>query len=612
MRTTALLAIITLAITSCATNNTNTTTNNTPTNNPIDRTRVVCNPIDIKYAFHRLSPSEDASEASGAREAADPICLIYNDTYYLFPSKCEGYFSSDDMQHWTHISTDVLPITLYAPAGMIYDGELYWAASGGRVLYKTKTPEDGNSWTLVNDNFIPDPDSPRAANDPELFVDDDGRVYLYSGCSNVEDIMGIELDPSNNFTPIGKPRTLITHMQQTYGWERRGDNNELEEPGYNEGATMFKHNGRYYLQYASPGTQFETYGDGVYVGDQPLGPFRHQPSSPMSIKQGGWMTGAGHGYTFKDKHGNIWHVASTVISQRLRFERRIAFFPTFFTETGNMYALTDLSDSPYVLPDKEVDFQNEAPWTGWRILSEGKKATASSELADHPATAAADNKIKTYWSAQTGTEGEWLTIDLGQKDLVHAVQTNFADHDFGFFDKATPKSPYKYTIEYSTNGTRWHLLADKTSNDTDNPHELIVPTKPVKARYIRITNKTNLDGKFSIFDLRVFGIAPGAAPAPASGLAATRSADPRTITFTWSPTPDATGYILRWGTDPDELYSAIELPASDLTRNNNSNSTTLSTTLGLFTTDQTYYFTLDTYNESGLTRSRQTIKLEKP
>ena len=46
------------------------------------------------------------------------------------------------------------------------------------------------------------------------------------------------------------------------------------------------------------------------------------------------MKGAGHGDTFQDKHGNWWHVASTVISQRHMFERRIGFFPVQFTQDG--------------------------------------------------------------------------------------------------------------------------------------------------------------------------------------------------------------------------------------------------------------------------------------
>jgi hypothetical protein len=40
-----------------------------------------------------------------------------------------------------------------------------------------------------------------------------------------------------------------------------------------EGSWMNKVNGKYYMQFATPGTQYKSYADAVYVGDAPLGPF---------------------------------------------------------------------------------------------------------------------------------------------------------------------------------------------------------------------------------------------------------------------------------------------------------------------------------------------------
>ena len=74
-----------------------------------------------------------------------------------------------------------------------------------------------------------------------------------------------------------------------------------------EGASMTKHNGKYYLQYAAPGTQFNVYGDGVYIGETPLGPFTYMKNNPMSFKPGGFTNGAGHGVTVKQTNGQYWH-----------------------------------------------------------------------------------------------------------------------------------------------------------------------------------------------------------------------------------------------------------------------------------------------------------------
>ena len=600
------------------------------TGREIDRSKVVTNPIDLDYEFTKgdgqgtstsdvdlndpnlinsvpeeyketvaqllkvpgalQSLIERMAAPNNYREAADPVATIYNDRYYLFVSKSDGYWSSDDMQHWKHIRTNVLPMDLYAPTCMVYNNELYWMTSDLNSLWKTSNPEDGNAWQLVTDKLTPYPDNPdRTGNDPDLLLDDDGRVYLYWGCSNVDDIMGIELDPDNHFKAIGQPVTLITHQQNVIGWERPSDKNDVEKPGYNEGASMLKYKGRYYLQYAAPGTEFDSYGDGLYIGDSPLGPFKKADYLPISVKPGGWMTGAGHGDTFQDKYGNYWHVASTVIAQRHMFERRIDFFPFVFTQKDNMYALTDLSDRPYELPKGKTDFLKNPIWTNWMDLTIGKTATASSEIEGKEAGKAADRTIKTWWSAKTGNAGEWLQMDLGKTYPIEAVQTNFADEAFPLQSLGNPFVPYKYKIEASENGTTWTLIADKSANDVTNPHSLVVLDKAVAARYVKITNMSELPGKFSLFDLRVFSTDDGDGPAAIKEFQVERTADRRTATISWQPVPGAQGYFVHWGTDPDELYAACEVLEP-------------SVTLGLFSADVDYYFRVDSFNESGITR----------
>lgn len=603
----------------------------------IDRSKVVTNPIDLDYEFTKGDSQQTSADMNidfndpnfmnsipeeykevvaqlmkvpGAlqamidrmasphnyREAADPVVTLYNDKYYLFVSKSDGYWSSDDMQHWRHIHSTKLPVDLYAPTSMVYNGELYWMTSDINQLWKTTNPEDGNAWELVTDKLTPYPDKPdMTGHDPDLFLDDDGRVYFYWGCSNVDNIMGIELDPKDNFKAVGQPVTLITHQQNVIGWERPSDKNDVEAPGYNEGPSLLKYNGKYYLQYASPGTEFDSYGDGLYISDSPLGPYKKADYLPISVKPGGWMTGAGHGDTFQDKYGNYWHVASTVIAQRHIFERRIGFFPVIFTEKGHMYTLTDFSDRPYELPKGKVDFVKQPVWTGWMELSIGKTVTASSQLKDKEAAKAADRTIKTWWSAETGNPEEWIQMDLGKVYPVEAVQVNFADEDFPIRTKGNPFVPYRYKVEGSVDGSAWTLLADKQNNEVTNPHTLLTLDAPTKARFIRVTNLGELPGKFSLFDLRVFGCDKGQKPAAVSEIKVSRTSDRRTATLSWEPVEGAQGYFVHWGTEPDELFSACEVLEPTLT-------------LGLFSADVDYYFRVDSFNESGVTQGTPTGK----
>lgn len=588
--------------------------------------RVVTNPIDLNYSFH-LEDSDEVLLASipaeyqammtpelreqtlamlrgmnnhseSAREAADPVVQIYKDEYWLFPSKSKGYWHSPDMQHWAYVPCSKLPIDLYAPTVMIYKDELYWMVSDINQLWKTSDPADGDAWELVTDHLVLFPDDPaRTGHDPDLFLDDDGRVYLYWGCSDIDVIRGIELDPENGFAPVGKEVVLITHREAEFGWEQPGDKNEMPKPGYNEGPNIFKYNGLYYLHYAAPGTEFDSYGDGLYTSDKPLGPYTHADYSPVSVKPGGWMTGAGHGDTFQDKYGNWWHVASTVISQRMNFERRIGFFPMVMTPKGHLYALTEWSDYPYILPDGPQDFAKKAPWTLWMDLSIRKVVTASSEAEGHEAAKAADNTIKTWWSAATGNPGEWVCVDLGQVSRVSAVQPNFADEGFGYYDAAAPKTPYRYIVEVSRDGKAWKKVFDRTDAVADNPHELLLLGKPVKARYVRVTNSAPLSGKFSSFDVRVFGLAPGKKPAAVTGITAARGDDARRIRISWPAVEGADGYVLRWGTDPEEIYLSCQTESPEVE-------------LGLFSAGQGYYFRVDAFNGSGVTEGVETIFCE--
>jgi hypothetical protein len=111
---------------------------------------------------------------------------------------------------------------------------------------------------------------------------------------------------------------------------------------------MTKHNGKYYLQYGAPGTEFSGYADGVVVGDHPLGPFTPQ-SLPFSYKPGGFARGAGHGATFKDNYNNWWHVSTIAISVKNNFERRIGLWPAGFDKDDVMYMDAAFGDYPHYL-----------------------------------------------------------------------------------------------------------------------------------------------------------------------------------------------------------------------------------------------------------------------
>jgi len=544
----------------------------------------ICNPMNLSYRFCFDAPSR--------REAADPTMVTFKGEYYLFASKSGGYFHSTDLINWDLITTQDLPLEDYAPTVVEMKGELYFMASKNNpplTIYKTANPKSGK-WEVANAAF------PIGMTDPDLFVDGDGRLYFYYGCSNVNPIYAVELDPKT-LNPIGKPVAVINSDKKNYGWERSGDYNEVGNNPWIEGAWMTKHNGKYYLQYAGPGTEYKSYGDGVYVADQPLGPFKLAAHNPISYKPEGFIAAAGHSSTFQDKYGNYWHISTMTISQKHMFERRLGLFPTFFDKDGEMYVNTGFGDFPFKVPTKKIAGPDEL-FPNWMLLSYNKPVEVSSELPDHPKSYAADEEIRTFWSAKTGNKGEWITLDLQTESTVNAVQINYAENETKIMGRQ-PDIYYQYLLEYSSDGKSWKTLADKTQNKTDVPHDYIELTKPVKARYIKLTNYHVADGTFALAGLRIFGNGGGKAPSEVKNLSLKRSETDRCVVdLNWTKTPGSVGYNIRYGTSKDKLYQNYQVLGTE------------SLTIRSLNALQKYYFTIDASNENGITKGKNIIELD--
>ena len=91
------------------------------------------------------------------------------------------------------------------------------------------------------------------------------------------------------FFQKGETKELFNLDMPKHGWERFGENHtDTVLGGYIEGPWLTKHNGKYYMQYGAPGTEFNVYADGVYVADHPMGPYTYQKHNPVSYKTG-WL-----------------------------------------------------------------------------------------------------------------------------------------------------------------------------------------------------------------------------------------------------------------------------------------------------------------------------------
>ena len=542
--------------------------------------KTFCNPVNLNYRFMKIDGGE------GIREAADPVVVSFKDKYYLFASKSSGYWYSEDYTDWKHvfITDSVLPIEDYAPGLFIHKDHLYYVGSthGKGMLYRSAAPETGE-WEPVKEIW--------SYWDPAFYVEGD-NLYMYYGCSPVDPIYAQVLD-LNTLEARTEVITCFNSNKEEYGWERTGEHNELPRRPYIEGAWMTAHQGKYYLQYAAPGTEWKSYADGTYVSDSPSGPFTYMENSPVSYKPTGFIGGAGHGCMFTVGSENYWKAATNSISVRHMFERRVSFYPAGFDKDGYLYTDTYLGDYPMFLPTEKRQ-ASDSFQPGWMLLSYGKTVTASSTLDGFPAENIVDEDSRTAWVAATNNDTEWLQVDLLHLSSVTAIQVNFAE--YGAKQKGFVPGVYQsYVIYASVNGEDWYPVVDYSTKKTDTPHDYIEFEEPFKARYIKLQNKEyTVSSNLSVRDLRIFGNGLGSKPRPVNGFTVKRNEeDPCIVSLAWNEVPHAQGYIVRYGIAEDKLYSNFQVMGET------------SLEIGSLNKGVTYYFTIDTYNENGITRTEQ-------
>ncbi|WP_340155698.1 family 43 glycosylhydrolase [uncultured Winogradskyella sp.] len=572
-----------------------------------------CNPLDIDYSYMVYNSSKNKSYRSGA----DPAVVEFRGEYYMFVTRSFGYWHSTDLVNWNFIK----PKQWFfegsnAPTAFNYKDSLVYftgdPAGYGSILY---------SDDLKTGTWTPTASISTNIQDSELFIDDDGKSYLFWGSSNIHPLHVKMLNKDDRFLETGVKKELINLNEEEHGWERFGENNfhpTLKE-GYMEGASMTKHNGKYYLQYAAPGTQFNVYADGVYIGDSPTGPFTYMKSNPMSFKPGGFTNGAGHGITVKQTNGQYWHFATMALASNSQWERRLCMFPTYFDDDGLMYTNTSYGDYPRFganHPSKAGEHN------GWMLLSYKGNVKVSSSLKQVMKFTSNDDEVKvtelplekdaagniiskiltdenpkTFWVAEANNDKQWITIDMPNLGNIYAFQLNFHDHESGIYTR-TEGLKHQFTIEVSEDGKNWETAVDRSNSEKDAPNAYIVLDKPMKAKFVRYNNKKVPGANFAMSEFRVFGLGLGVKPEKVSEFKIKREEDRRDIAFSWKSVEGAQGYNIRWGIAPDKLYHSWLVYDTD------------KHFMRCLDRDTPYYFSIEAFNENGISEKSKIQYIE--
>jgi hypothetical protein len=277
-----------------------------------------------------------------------------------------------------------------------------------------------------------------------------------------------------------------------------------------------------------------------------------------------------------------------VVNIKNNFERRLGIWPAGFDKDGILYCNTAYGDYPHYLPNGKEDHL-QSRFTGWMLLNYNKPVRVSSTYGSCAANMAVDEDIKTWWSARSANKGEWIETDLGEVSTIRAVQLNYADQDVdsSFLGKI-PGTYHQYVITISDDGKRWRTLVDKSANKTDVPHDYIELKNPARARYLRLTNIHMPTGKFAISGLRVFGNGNGKTPAVVKFFVPLRGdTDRRNIWLKWELSDQAQGYTIYCGTEPDKLYTSIQVYGKN------------EYYFKAVEKNRPYYFRIEAFNENG-------------
>jgi beta-xylosidase len=207
----------------------------------------------------------------------DPAPFVYGDKVYLFTDHDEDgrnrdfnmkdwmVFSTEDMVNWTYLGTQVSTATFkwarqgqraWACQAVEHNGKWYWyvccnKATGGDALAVAVADDPQGPWTdaiggplAEGFGFI----------DPTVFIDDDGKAYLFWGnkglwYGELNDDM-VSFKNGWQEVPGYHDPECFGELQSKMNWAK-GQNEMMTQ--YEEGPWVMKRNGTYYISYPAGG-----------------------------------------------------------------------------------------------------------------------------------------------------------------------------------------------------------------------------------------------------------------------------------------------------------------------------------------------------------------------
>jgi GH43 family beta-xylosidase len=242
---------------------------------------------------------------STAFHFADPSIFVHNNKYYLYgtgdQNAGQGFrvFVSDDMKNWKMWEqNDGYALRkgeafgtsgFWAPQVFQHGGKYYMAYTANENIAIAEGNSPAGPFTQKEKLPL---QAPVKQIDPFVFIDDDGKKYLYHvRLDSGNRIFVAEME--NDFSAI-KPSTLRECVSAVDAWE-----NTTQKWPVAEGPSIIKQNGLYYLFYSANDFRNPDYAVGYATGKSPLGPWKKHNGNPILDRKLVGQNGTGHGDFFR-------------------------------------------------------------------------------------------------------------------------------------------------------------------------------------------------------------------------------------------------------------------------------------------------------------------------
>lgn len=417
---------------------------------------------------------------------ADPTIQKFDGVYYIY-STSDGIklasgqptvWISYDFENWYNQELDIeLPEGLtncWAPDVVKGADNKYYYYMGncqfGCNIYGYVSDNPIGPWKPINNGNPVIPvgtgNDNLPALDAQFLIDDDGSVYSYFGtwCTSFDGVGWAKINSENMYTIEDEGYIPIEQLPHAF-----------------EAAYPIKINDKYILMYSSGDCRLSSYAVHYAYSNSPTGPFTYGKNNPiLETNTDRTIDGPGHHSILKedDKYYILYHRHDNPHSTGGEFRQVCADKVVFIND----------STIQKIIPTHENNhFRNKTTHTNmalnasaeassyYHLVSKATRYTRDDVNFEYLPQYATDNNNGTLWKAGSNKLPQSLLIDLGKKQNIKRIMTNFEYSTLY----------YQYKIEVSENKQQWQLYADQTTNRTAGAP--MIDDNDANCRYIKIT-----------------------------------------------------------------------------------------------------------------------------